>query len=92
MDIDILLRFSAVALAAVLLLSTVDFSFFFKKITSLFKWPFAPKKPAIEAKEEVEFLEVIDLWYKLKHSCEVYGLKEATEKMDEVFPLLNVEK
>ena len=91
MDIDILLRFAAVALAAVLLLSTVDFSFFFNKIVSLFKWPFSPRTK-VEVKEEVKFLEVIDLWYKLKYNCEQYGLKDATEKLDEVFPLLNVEK
>jgi hypothetical protein len=94
MDIDTLIRVAAVALAAALLFSTVNFSYWFDKVKSFFKWPFkkttrivVPSEP-----ESVTFLEIVDLWHQLKESCDQYGLKEASGKLDEVFPLLNVEE
>ena len=93
MDIDNLIRIAAVVLAGIILLSTVDILSVLKGSVSWIKLPkWSTPKVAPEAKEETEFLEIVDLWYKLKHSCDSYNLKEAAEKLDEVFPLLNVEK
>ena len=88
-NIDIIIRLAAVALAVALIVSTIDFVAIFKKSISWFKWP---TKNKVEVAKEIQFLEIVNLWHKLKSSCEQYGLEEATEKLDEVFPLLNVEK
>lgn len=94
MDIDTLIRVAAVALAAVLLISTVDFSYLFSKVKSVIKWPFVKVSKVVvpTQPEKVTFLEIVDLWHQLKESCDEYGLKEASNKLDEVFPLLNVEE
>ncbi len=91
MDIDALVRIAAVCLAGILIVSMIDLKYIVSKIKSYFVWPF-PEKEIKVVSEEVEFLEIVDLWHKLKASCSQYGLKEATEKLDEVFPLLNVEE
>ena len=39
---------------------------------------------------EKEFLNMVNLWYKLKEACEKHGFIDASNKLDEVFPLLNV--
>lgn len=90
MDTETLLRVIAVSLAAVLLLSNFDYSGIVNYIKSLFKR--TPKPAPAPVKEEVSFLEIIESWHVLRHQCEVYGLKEAVEKIDEVFPLLNTEE
>ncbi len=93
MDIDNVIRISAVVLAGIILISTVDILSLLK---TSFSWIRLPKwstpKVTPEVKQEVKFLEIVDLWYKLKYSCDTYNLEEAAEKLDEVFPLLNVEK
>ena len=38
---------------------------------------------------EINFLEIVDLWYDLKGKCTAEGLDQAVEKLDEVFPLFN---
>ena len=91
MDIDTVVRISAIALAGILIISMVDLSAIKSKIASYLVWPF-PKKEKEVVVEQVSFLEIIDLWHKLKNSCNEYGLKDASEKLDEVFPLLNVEE
>lgn len=40
-------------------------------------------------KREEGFLEIVSLWYQLKSKCDQYNLQVASEKLDEVFPLLN---
>ena len=40
-------------------------------------------------KKEEGFLEIVSLWYQLKTKCDQYHLKVASDKLDEVFPLLN---
>lgn len=35
------------------------------------------------------FLEIVSLWYQLKTKCDLHKLKSASDKLDEVFPLLN---
>ena len=39
--------------------------------------------------KESTFLEIITLWYQLKTKCDAISLKAASDKLDEVFPLLN---
>ena len=93
MDIETVLRVSAIVVAGAILLSTVNFSSVFGKVIGWVKWPFTRTvKPVVVTEDEVEFLEIVDLWYKLKDSCDKYGLKAATEKLGEVFPLLNEEE
>jgi acid phosphatase class B len=38
---------------------------------------------------EKDFLTMINLWYKLKESCVKNNFDTASDKLDEVFPLLN---
>jgi hypothetical protein len=40
-------------------------------------------------KKEEGFLEIVSLWYQLKSKCDQYNLTVASDKLDEVFPLLN---
>ncbi len=91
MDVDTVVRISAIALAGILILSMIDLSAIKSKIGSYLVWPFPKKEKEVKV-EKVSFLEIIDLWHKLKNSCNEYGLKDASEKLDEVFPLLNVEE
>jgi acid phosphatase class B len=41
------------------------------------------------ASKQQDFLEIVGLWYELKDRCDRFDLKVASEKLDEVFPLLN---
>lgn len=86
METETLLRIVALVVAAVLVLSYIDFSNIWNYVKSslVFK-----RKPKEEIEPEVNFLEIVDLWYKLKDKCENYDLDKAVEKLDEVFPLLN---
>jgi hypothetical protein len=89
MSIDIVLRILAIVTGLFLVASFywVDFNYLLAKM--LLK-----KKPVVEkAKEAVDngdqFLNIIDLWYKLRAECVDAKLDSATKKLDEVFPLLN---
>ena len=91
MEVETLLRVVAVAVAGALLLSTVNYSGAWEKIKKFFARK--PKKEVeIEISESVSFLEIVESWHVLRSQCEEYGLKEAVEKVDEVFPLLNTEE
>lgn len=54
---------------------------------------FAKSKAKVDTietvKKEEGFLEIVSLWYQLKSKCDQYDLKVASDKLDEVFPLLN---
>ncbi len=39
--------------------------------------------------KQKEFLEIVSLWYQLKEKCDNFHLDVASQKLDEVFPLLN---
>jgi len=39
--------------------------------------------------KQSDFLEIVSLWYQLKNRCDQFKLKVASDKLDEVFPLLN---
>lgn len=45
-------------------------------------------KSTSSEKEEI-FLHIISLWYQLKEQCDACNLTIASDKLDEVFPLLN---
>lgn len=88
METEMLLRVVAVVIAGAILLSNFDYSSAISYIKSFFRW----KKPDFpNVKKEVSFLEIVATWHKLRNQCEQYGLNEAVEKVDEVFPLLNME-
>lgn len=93
MDIETVLRVSAIVIAGCILLSTINLLPYVGSVFSWLKKPFKRTvKPVVVVAEEIQFLEIVDLWYKLKDSCDKYGLKAATEKLGEVFPLLNEEE
>lgn len=50
---------------------------------------FAKAKVKVLENKEEGFLEIVSLWYQLKNKCDEYHLTVASEKLDEVFPLLN---
>jgi hypothetical protein len=86
MDTEIILRIVAVVVAVFILCTGVDYSPIKSFITNLFK-----RKPKVIVPENssVKFLDIVESWHVLRNQCEAYGLHEAVEKIDEVFPLLN---
>jgi hypothetical protein len=90
MNIELVLRILAIVVGLLLVASCywVDFNYLLAKM--LLK-----KKPVVEKDVEVvvdtgdQFLHIIDLWYKLRAQCVDAKLDSATQKLDEVFPLLN---
>jgi hypothetical protein len=86
MEPELLIRIIAVLVGiSILLFTIVDFNWVIDRLLRKDNTPIT-----IESKQDDKlFLHIIDLWYKLKASCEQYGLKNASEKLDEVFPLLN---
>lgn len=50
---------------------------------------FSRSKVKLVANKEEGFLEIVSLWYQLKNKCDEHELTVASEKLDEVFPLLN---
>tara|TARA_R110000868_G_scaffold315517_10_gene576427 strand:+ start:2036 stop:2332 length:297 start_codon:yes stop_codon:yes gene_type:complete len=94
MELEMILRISAVIIAATLLFGNIDLSYWKNKVKGWF-----PKKvkPIITPIDEIDgvdekpFLEIVDLWYSLKEKCTEEGLDQAAEKLDEVFPLFNAE-
>jgi hypothetical protein len=92
MEPEMLLKIFAILLGlGILLVNFVDFNWILDSI--LTKKDSTPTIEIIEeTKDDKLFLHIVDLWYKLKDSCESYGLHNAAEKLDEVFPLLNDKK
>jgi hypothetical protein len=81
----IYLVYGSIGLGVLILLSNmVDFSYLISK--TFFGTNKTSKK--ISNKEE-EFLHIVGLWYQLKEKCDAFELKTASDKLDEVFPLLN---
>lgn len=74
------MKIGLIAAGSLLLLSNfVDFSYIFSKVF-FFR--------SSQTKEKT-FIEIVNLWYRLKTLCEDNNLDIACEKLDEVFPLLN---
>lgn len=86
MDLEMILKGVALVVAIGLLLSSVDFSYILAKLTVKKK---SVNVPNIPLPNGTEFIKTLELWYALKTSCDKNGLGAASEKMDEVFPLLN---
>ena len=86
MDTETILRISAVLIAGCILLSTVNWVSIMYNVVEWFS-----KKKVVDTSSEGDFLEIVSLWHELKEKCNKYGLDEAVEKIDEVFPLLNAE-
>jgi hypothetical protein len=92
MEPETLLKIIAIILGlAILVVNFVDLNWLIDKLLTD-KKDDHPETIVIEEKNDKLFLNIVDLWYKLKDSCESYGLKNAADKLDEVFPLLNDKK
>ena len=57
-------------------------------ISKLFSKKTKVVQSTASGQEEV-FLHIISLWYQLKEQCDACNLTVASDKLDEVFPLLN---
>lgn len=84
MNINYLI-YGFVGLGVLLLLSNfVDASYILSKLL------FRKKEVAVVTNDnQKDFLEIVALWYQLKSKCDQFKLKIASEKLDDVFPLLN---
>lgn len=79
------LVYGTIGLGVLILLSNViDFPYLISKVF------FSKNKTKkLSENEEEDFLHIVGLWYQLKERCDAFKLKTASEKLDEVFPLLN---
>lgn len=79
-----------IGVAALLILTSVDFSSLFNTIKgSLPKSNPSPKTvvtPVSDGKDDL--VEVVKKWDDLKETCESLGLKDAVDKLNEIFPVL----
>lgn len=90
MEPETLLKIIAALLGLLILaVNFVDFNWLIDKL--LREKEITPNTITTED-DDKSFLNIVDLWYKLKDSCTSYGLHNAAEKLDEVFPLLNDKK
>jgi hypothetical protein len=89
METEMMLRLIAIVVASGLLLSSFDYSLVTSYVKNLFK---RTPRVAPATNKEVEFLDVVESWHTLKNQCKELGLEAALEKLDEVFPLLNMEE
>lgn len=80
-DLELVVKIVAVVVAVGLLLSSVDFSYLLAKLSV--------KNGVVNKVDDNQFLKTLELWYLLKKQCNESKLNAASEKMDEVFPLLN---
>jgi len=87
MEPEMIFRTIAILIAAGLLVSNFNYSPTIAWIKNLFK-----RTPVINPKSSVNFLDVVGSWHTLKSQCKELELTEASEKLDEVFPLLNEEE
>lgn len=79
------LIYGSIGLGVLILLSNfIDFSYIVSKL--FFS---SPKPENVSKDKQKNFLEIIGLWYQLKDRCDKFNLHIASEKLDEVFPLLN---
>lgn len=71
----------------IVLSSVVDFQSLISKL--IFSRKAVTIKKESQSTQESDFLEIVSLWYQLKNKCDHFNLKIASDKLDEVFPLLN---
>lgn len=82
------LIFGSIGLGVLILLSNyIDFGYM---VSRLFFRNTRPRPLTLSSKnKETEFLHIVSLWYQLKEKCDEFKLTTASDKLDEVFPLLN---
>jgi hypothetical protein len=90
MDTNLIIKGIALVIAVGLLLSNIDFSYLIGK----FLVKDSPNTvvnvdTAVDKENSAEFLKTLELWYLLKRRCDESKLVSASQKLDEVFPLLN---
>lgn len=93
-DLEFILKGVALVVAVGILLTTIDFSYIMAKIAVKNDVKVDNNKVVVptvpvNVDEGSQFLKTLELWYLLKKQCEDYKLTAASEKLDEVFPLLN---
>lgn len=83
MNTVVYLIYGSIGLGLLMLLSNfVDMSYLVSKL-------FFNSNTNKEINKQKDFLTIVSLWYQLKESCDKFKLDVASEKLDEVFPLLN---
>jgi hypothetical protein len=87
MEPEMIFRTIAILIAAVLLVSNFNYGPAIAWVKNLFK-----RTPVTNPKSSVDFLDVVGSWHTLKSQCKELSLTEASDKLDEVFPLLNEEE
>jgi hypothetical protein len=86
MNINYLI-YGSIGLGLLLLMTNfIDFSYLMSKL--FFKNNNTVPNQNSSDKQK-EFLEIVSLWYQLKAKCDNFHLDVASQKLDEVFPLLN---
>jgi len=86
MNINYLI-YGSIGLGLLLLMTNfIDFSYLISKL--FFKNNNTVPNQNSSDKQK-EFLEIVSLWYQLKAKCDNFHLDVASQKLDEVFPLLN---
>ena len=88
-DMEFILKGVALLVAIGLLLSSIDFSYILAKVPVKNHTVKVNNRTVVKVNEDSKFLKTLELWYLLKKQCDDAGLKEASKKMDDVFPLLN---
>lgn len=77
------LIYGSIGLGVLILLSNfVDIPYLVSKL-------FFTSNKTTQTNKQKDFLEIVGLWYQLKERCDKFDLHVASEKLDEVFPLLN---
>lgn len=83
----IYLIYGSIGLGVLILLSNfIDFPYL---ISKLFFSNNPSPKPTVKTSKQEDFLEIVGLWYQLKEKCDAFNLEVASERLDQVFPLLN---
>lgn len=85
--VETYVKYGAIALGIVMILwNFVDSKYI---ISKLFKSKNKTVNTNTASNKENDFLEIVSLWYQLKSKCDECKLSVASDKLDEVFPLLN---
>ena len=81
MNVNYIIYGSIIVGSLLLLSNFIDISYVMSKML------FSKSKVVVD--REKEFLAIVGLWYQLKEKCDEFKLVTASDKLDEVFPLLN---
>jgi hypothetical protein len=82
MELEIYTRMGLLLAGLLLILFVnVDFTYLVSKLV------FWKKSPVLN--NDKDFMTIVNLWYQLKSMCDKNNYVEASNKLNEVFPLLN---